>query len=135
MTEKLLTGTLSLNTNTKTFFYQKPNSYAFLTTLPSSLKLRASHWLPYKGFLAIRRLLSLDAKFSAICRNSAHGCCTWSLKTYGLTAFTVDRRLIFSYVRCQFLCQKAMPFRNFDYRLYVLFSVLYMRKTPIKRGQ
>ena len=39
----------------------------------------------------------------------------------------VDRRLFFSYVRCQFLFQRAMPFRNFDYQLYVLFSVLYMR--------
>ena len=54
----------------------------------------------WKGFLEIRRLLSLDAKFSVICRNSAHGCCTYSFKTYRLTVFNVF--LIFSYVRCQF---------------------------------
>ena len=48
-----------------------------------------------KGFLAIRRLLSPDAKFNVICRNSAHGCCTCSLKTYSLTSSNVDRRLIF----------------------------------------
>ena len=58
-----------------------------------------------------------------------------SLKTDRLTAFNVDRRLIFSYVRCQFLLQRAMPFRNFAYQLYVLFSVIYMRKTPIKQGK
>ena len=29
----------------------------------------------------------------------------------------------------------AMPFRHFDYQLYVLFSVLYMRKSPIKQGK
>ena len=39
-----------------------------------------------KGFLAIRRLLSLYAKFS-ISRNSAHGCCTCLLKTYRLNGF------------------------------------------------
>ena len=48
-----------------------------------------------KGFLAIRRLLFLDAKFSVTCRNSAHGCCTYSLKTYRLTVFEVERQLIF----------------------------------------
>ena len=95
-------------------------------------KLNTSSTL--KGFLAIRRLLSLNANFSVICRNSAHGCCTSSLETYRLMAFNVDRRLIFSYVRCQVLFQRAMPFRNFDCQLYVLFSVLYMRKTPIKQG-
>ena len=58
-----------------------------------------------------------------------------SLKVYRLTAFNVDRHLFFSYVRCQFLFQRAMPFRNFDYKLYVLFSVLYMPKTPIKQGK
>ena len=55
--------------------------------------------------------------------------------TLRLTAFNVDRGLIFSYVRCQFLLQRAMPFRNFDYEMYVLFSVLNMRKTPIKQGK
>ena len=77
-----------------------------------------------KGFLAIRRLLSLDAKFNVMCRNSAHVCCTCSLETHKLTAFNV---------RWQFLFQRAMPFRNFDYQLYVLFSVLCMRLTPIKQ--
>ena len=54
----------------------------------------------------------------------------------------IDYRLLmwigvyfFSYIRCQFLFQKAMPFSKFDYKLYVLFSVLYMRKTPIKQGK
>ena len=48
-----------------------------------------------KGYLATRWLLSLDAEFSVICRNSAYGCCTCSLKVYRLTAFNVDRRLFF----------------------------------------
>ena len=88
-----------------------------------------------KGFLAIRQLLFLDAKFSVICRKSAHGCCMCSLKTYRLTTFNADMCLIFSYVWCQFLFHRAMPFRNFDDQLYLLFSVLYMRKTPIKQGK
>ena len=88
-----------------------------------------------EGFLATRRLLSLDAKFSVICQNSAHECCTCSLKTYRLKAFNVDRRLIFSYIRCLFLFQRVMLFRNFDYQLYVLFSALNIRKTPIKQGK
>ena len=86
-----------------------------------------------EGFLAIRWLLSLYAKFSVISRNSAYGCCMCSLRTYRLTASNVDRRLIFSNVRCQFLFQRVMPFRTFDYQLYVLFSVLYMRKTDKAR--
>ena len=68
-------------------------------------------------------------------RNNAYGCCTYSLQTYRLTAFKVDRCLIFSNVRCQFLFQRAMPLRNFNYQLYVLFSVLCMRKTLIKQGK
>ena len=95
--------------------------------IPTTLTL-----ISIKGFLAISRLLSLDAKFSVICRTSAHGCCRCSLKTYSLTAFNVDRRLFFSYIWRQFLFQRTMPFRNFDYQLYVLISVLYMRKTQIK---
>ena len=67
-----------------------------------------------------RRLLSLDAKFSVICRNSAHGCCTCSLKVYRLMAFNVDRRLFFP-KDASFLLQRAMPFRTFDYKMYVLF--------------
>ena len=54
------------------------------------------------------------------------------LRHIDLTAFNVDRSLIFSYVRCQFLFQRATQFTNFDYQLYLLFSVLYMHKTPIK---
>ena len=56
-------------------------------------------------------------------------------KVYRLTTFNVDRRLFLSYARYQFLFQRAVPFRYFDYKLYVLFSVLYMRKTPIKQGK
>ena len=47
----------------------------------------------------------------------------------------MDTRWIFFYFWCQFLFQRAMTFRNFDHQLYVLFSVLYMRKTPIKQGK
>ena len=56
----------------------------------------------------------------------------------------MDRRLIFpsSDAIFLFVClfvlfffQRAMPFRNFDYQLYVLFSVLYMRKTSIKQDK
>ena len=53
--------------------------------------------------------------------------------TYRLTAFNGDRGLTVSYVRCQLLLQRAMPCRNFDYLLYVLFSVQYMNKTPINQ--
>ena len=57
------------------------------------------------------------------------------LRHIDLTAFNVDRGPIFSYARCQFLFQRATQFRNFDYQLYDLFSILYMRKTSIKQGQ
>ena len=50
-------------------------------------------------------------------------------KTNRPTAFNGDGGLIFSYVRCQFLFQRTMQFRNFAYLPYVLFSVLYMGKT------
>ena len=73
-----------------------------LSIIPyNTVQVVNGHSIP-NGFLVISRLFSLDAKFNVIWRNSAHGCCTCSLKTYRLTVFNVERRLIYSYVRCQF---------------------------------
>ena len=59
------------------------------------------------------RLLSLDANFSVICRNSAQGCCTCSLKTYRLTAYNVDRRLIFFLRQMPVFVSKGDAVRKF----------------------
>ena len=85
-----------------------------------------------KGFLAVRRPFSLNSEFSEFCCRIANRCYTFTCsfkipKQTSTVKFSRSPKFIFSFFRRGSLYQALMQSRSFDYLLYVLFSVLYVK--------